>query len=243
MKTGLGLIFGAVILVFVHLWNGGVVQDLMQPAPLVFVLLGTLLSTFLSAPSQDFKRALAAKPGAATGDVGVVSLKKELIELAGLARKEGFLGLDAFRARASRDSLREGIQYLISGYDQAAIRDLFDAGISRKINEAESSVRIWDIAAGAAPSIGALGATLGLLTALAKLDDPSQLGRGIASAMAAVLYGFFFANFVFSPLAARRRREASESILPEEMVKSAVLGIQEGLNPHLIEERLKQVGN
>ena len=59
--------------------------------------------------------------------------------------------------------------------------------------------------------------------------------------MAAVLYGFFFANFVFSPLAARRRRLASEATLPDEMVKSAILGIQEGLNPHLIEERLKQV--
>ncbi len=240
MKTGLGLVLGAIILVFVHLWNGGVVGDLVQPAPLVFVLLGTFLSTFLSAPKRDFSQAFAVLPDSAELSA---ALKKELIELASLARKEGFLALDSFRASASRDSLKEGIQYLISGFDQGSIRDLFDASIYRKKAEAESSVRIWEIAAGAAPSIGALGATLGLLTALAKLDDPAQLGRGIASAMAAVLYGFFFANFVFSPLAARRRRLASESILPDEMVKSAVLGIQEGLNPHLIEERLKQVAS
>ena len=59
--------------------------------------------------------------------------------------------------------------------------------------------------------------------------------------MSAVLYGFFFANFVFAPLAARRRKILQDSIVPDEMVKSAILGIQEGLNPHLIEERLKQV--
>lgn len=238
MKTGLGLVLGAVIVAVVHLWNGGVIMDLVQPAPLVFVLLGTLLSTFLSAPKRDFTQAFSAVPD---GAESAALLKKELIELASVARKEGFLALDSFRATATRDSLKEGIQYLISGFDQASIRDLFDASIFRKAAEAESSVRVWEIAAGAAPSIGALGATLGLLTALAKLDDPSQLGRGIASAMAAVLYGFFFANFVFSPLAARRRRLASNSILPDEMVKSAILGIQEGLNPHLIEERLKQV--
>lgn len=238
MKTGLGLILGAIILAFVHLWNGGVVADLIQPAPLVFVLLGTLLSTFLSAPTRDFSKAFAFVPD---GAESAAAIKKELIELASVARKEGFLALDAFRSTATRDSLKEGIQYLISGFDQASVRDLFDASIFRKSAEAESSVRIWEIAAGAAPSIGALGATLGLLTALAKLDDPAQLGRGIASAMAAVLYGFFFSNFVFSPLAARRRRLATDSILPDEMVKSAILGIQEGLNPHLIEERLRQV--
>lgn len=238
MKTGLGLILGMIILALVHSWNGGMIADLIQPAPLVFVVLGTLLSTFLSAPKRDFSQAFTSLPD---GAESALAVKNELIELASVARKEGFLALDSFRATATRASMKEGIQYLISGFDQASIRDLFDASIYRKAAEAESSVRVWEIAAGAAPSIGALGATLGLLTALAKLDDPSQLGRGIASAMAAVLYGFFLSNFVFSPLAARRRRLAADSILPDEMVKSAILGIQEGLNPHLIEERLHQV--
>lgn len=238
MKTGLGLVFGAIVVVIVHLWNGGTTNDLVQPASLVFVLLGTFLSTFLSAPKGEFGRAFQAAPD---GAESVLGLKKELAELASVARKEGFLALDPFRASASRASVRDGIQYLISGFDQAAIRGLFDASIDRRSQEGEASVRIWDIAAAASPSIGALGATLGLLTALAKLDDPAQLGRGIAAAMSAVLYGFFFANFVFSPLAARRRKLLQDSVIPDEMVKSAILGIQEGLNPHLIEERLKQV--
>ena len=238
MKTGIGLVVGAIIVVVVHLWNGGSPADLIQPASLSFVLLGTLLSTFLSAPKGEFARAFkaAGEDGASTAD-----LKKELADLASVARKEGFLALDSFRASASRPSLKDGIQYLISGFDQASIRGLFDSSIARKSQQGEASVKIWDIAAAAAPSVGALGATLGLLTALAKLDDPAQLGRGISAAMAAVLYGFFFANFVFSPLAARRRKLLLDSVVPDEMVKSAILGIQEGLNPHLIEERLKQV--
>ena len=238
MKTGLGLVFGAIIVVVVHLWNGGSSGDLVQPASLVFVLLGTFLSTFLSAPKGEFARAFQSTPD---DSASLGALKKELADLASLARKEGFLALDGARATASRASLKDGIQYLISGFDQGAIRGLFDASIDRRAMQGEASVKIWDIAAAASPSIGALGATLGLLTALAKLDDPAQLGRGISAAMAAVLYGFFFANFVFSPLAARRRKLLQDSVIPDEMVKSAILGIQEGLNPHLIEERLKQV--
>lgn len=238
MKTGIGLVFGAIIVLVVHIWNGGATSDLVQPASLCFVLIGTFLSTYLSAPKGEFARAFRATPD---DSESLSVLKKELGELAAVARKEGFLALDPFRASASRPSLKDGIQYLISGFDQNAIRGLFDASIDRRTMQGESSVKIWDIAAAAAPSIGALGATLGLLTALAKLDDPAQLGRGIAAAMSAVLYGFFFANFVFSPLAARRRKVMQDSVIPDEMVKSAILGIQEGLNPHLIEERLKQV--
>lgn len=241
MKTGLGLAFGAVIVAIVHVWNGGALADLFQPASFVFVVLGTLLTTYLSSPSGEFTRALASAPKDGTGTL--LSLQKELSELASAARKEGFLALDAYRASASRTSLKDGIQYLISGFDQGSIRELFDSSIQRKATHSEGAVRIWDIAAGAAPSVGALGATLGLLTALAKLDDPALLGKGIAAAMASVLYGFFFANFVFSPLAARLRKQMQDAVLPDEMVKSAILGIQEGLNPHLIEERLKQVTN
>jgi chemotaxis protein MotA len=238
MKTGIGLVLGAIIVGVVHLWNGGAAGDLIQPASLCFVLCGTLLSTYLSAPKGEFRRAFAAAPDDSAAMAG---LKKELADLASVARKEGFLALDPFRGSASRPSVKDGIQYLISGFDQGSIRELFDSGIERRASQGEASVKIWEIAASASPSIGALGATLGLLTALAKLDDPAQLGRGIAAAMAAVLYGFFFANFVFSPLAARRRKQLEDSVLPDEMVKSAILGIQEGLNPHLIEERLKQV--
>lgn len=238
MKTGIGLVFGAIIVVIVHVWNGGATADLFQPASLFFVLFGTFLSTFLSAPRREFARAFLSTPDDSDS---LNALKKELADLAAVARKEGFLALDPFRASASRPSLRDGIQYLISGFDQNAIRGLFDSSLDRRTMQGESTVKIWDIAASTAPSIGALGATLGLLTALAKLDDPAQLGRGIAAAMSAVLYGFFFANFVFSPLAARRRKILQDSVVPDEMVKSAILGIQEGLNPHLIEERLKQV--
>jgi chemotaxis protein MotA len=238
MKTAIGLGVGALILFIVHLWNGGAAGDLLQPAALVFVIFGTLLSTFVSAEGSDFRRAVFS--GAASAESVATQLRKELGNLAAVARKEGFLALDALKASASRASLREGIQYLVSGFDQSAIRDLFDTSLERQSHENDAVVRVWEIAAQAAPSVGALGATLGLLSALTKLDDPAQLGRGIASAMAAVLYGFFFSNFVFSPLAARKRRTISQALIPDEMVKTAILGIQEGLNPHLIDERLRQ---
>lgn len=238
MKTWIGLGTGALILVIIHQWNGGATSELFQPAALVFVLAGTLLSTYVSTEGNDFKNALSMSFGL---DAAVTTaLRKELADLAGVARKEGFLALDAMKGSASRASLRDGIQYLVSGFDQAAIRDLLNTSIAQQARENDSVVRVWEFAAGAAPSVGALGAVLGLLSVLTKLDDPAQLGRGIASAMAAVLYGFFFANFVFSPIAARKRSGITTALIPDEMVKSAVLGIQEGLNPHLIDERLKR---
>jgi chemotaxis protein MotA len=238
MKTGIGLIAGAVIVLVVHSWNGGAQSDLLRPAALLFVLLGTLLSTYLSGSAGDFGKALSLVTR--SEDATKTALHQELSEIASTARKDGFLALDPLKATASRPSLREGIQYLISGFDQGTIRDLFDAAIERQAREREGIVRIWEIAAQSAPAVGALGATLGLLSALARLDDPSKLGQGIGSAMAAVFYGFFFSNFVFSPLAARMRRSAPEALAPEEMVKTAILGMQEGLNPQLIDERLKQ---
>ena len=104
--------------------------------------------------------------------------------------------------------------------------------------EQRQAVKIWEAAGGYSPTIGILGAVLGLIHVMENLSDPTKLGGGIAVAFVATIYGVGFANLIFLPISNRLRSIVNQSIQQREMITEALLAIATGENPHIIEERL-----
>jgi len=240
--VALGLALGFAAIVLGNLLGGGSVSALVQPVAFLVVGMGTLGAVFVAFPRAELKRALG-QGLAALGDrsSNPTSLIGEMTELASVARKEGFLALDAYRGKVTEPLLAHAVKYLMDGFDAPSIRELMDAQITRQLNEDLAASRGWEQAGSYAPTLGVVGAILGLIQTLSQLDDPSKLGAGIAVAFVATLYGLFLSNAILLPIASRMRRLAYDRVLPQEMIKVGVLGIQEGLNPHLVEEKLNKL--
>lgn len=242
MWVALGFALGVAAVIGGSLLGGGSLTALLQPTALVIVAFGTLGAVFVAFPASELKRALrnairALCGGGADSD----RIISEVVELAGVARKEGFLALDAYRGKVSDPLLGNAVKYLMDGFDAASIRELMDSQISRQLNEDLAASRVWEQAGGYAPTMGVVGAILGLIQILSQLDDPSKLGAGIAVAFIATLYGLFVSNVVLLPISNRMKRLAYQETLPKELIKVGVLGIQEGINPHLVEEKLRKL--
>lgn len=221
---------------------GAGIGSIVQPKAFFVVVLGTLGAVLIAFPLKEVKRALSQAMQALKGSsFESEKLILQISELASLARKEGFLALDVYRATSSEPLLTGGIKYLMDGFDAQAIRELMDSQIAQSYNEDITSAKVWEASGSFAPTMGVIGAILGLIEILSKLDDPSQLGSGIAVAFVATLYGLFASNLFLLPIANRIRQFAQTQLLPKEMIKVAILGIQEGLNPHLVEEKLRKL--
>jgi chemotaxis protein MotA len=221
---------------------GSGISSVIQPKALFVVVLGTWGAVLIAFPLSEVKKAMTQALRALRGsEFESEKLIVQISELASLARKEGFLALDVYRSKLNEPLLSGGIKYLMDGFDSHAIRELMDSQISQSFNEDVTSAKVWEASGSFAPTMGVIGAILGLIEILSKLDDPSQLGSGIAVAFVATLYGLFASNLFLLPIANRIRQFAQTQMLPKEMIKVAILGIQEGLNPHLVEEKLRKL--
>lgn len=242
MWVALGLGFGVAAVFGGNFLGGGSFGSLIQPMAFFIVTLGTMGAVLISFPISELKRAFSGG-AAALRDTSqdYEKIISEVVELAGVARKEGFLALDGHRAKLTTPLLVHALKYLMDGFDAPSIRELMDSQIARQLNEDLAAAKVWEQAGGYAPTMGVVGAILGLIQILSKLDDPSKLGAGIAVAFIATLYGLFFSNVFLLPLANRMKRLAFRKSLPQELIKIGVLGIQEGLNPHLVEEKLRKL--
>lgn len=239
----LGVVLGIIGILSGPVLGGGI-SMVIQPKALLVVVLGTVGAVLIAFPLKEVSKALTQAMRSIQGSTfESEKLILQISELASIARKEGFLALDVYRSKSGEPLLAGGIKYLMDGFDAQAIRELMDSQISQSLNDEITSAKVWEASGSYAPTMGVIGAILGLIEILSKLDDPSQLGSGIAVAFVATLYGLFAANLFLLPIATRIRQFAQSQVLPKEMIKIAILGIQEGLNPHLVEEKLRKLAS
>ena len=234
--TGLGI-----LAVGLGQWlSGGSLGQLIQFAALFVVIGGTLAATLLAHSASDILQALRALPlvykESRPDDSPLI---EEIIRLAVLARKEGVLALEPERAGIHDPLLRKSIKYVIDGFDPGAVREILEAEIRRSEDQEARAAQVFESAGSYAPTIGTLGAVLGLIQVMARLSDPTKIGEGIAVAFVATLYGVVLANLLLLPWAAKLKRRIEARLVSREIVKAGVLGILEGLNPHFLQERLQ----
>ena len=235
----LGLLIGVVAIVGGQLLEGGHVASLAQPTALLIVVGGTMGAVMLQSPYATFMRGLRMVrwvwlPPA----VDYAQLIRQISGWSQLSRREGLLALENSLGQLKDDFARKGLQLLVDGAEPERLREVLEVEINTYEREMKLAARIWEAAGGYSPTIGILGAVLGLIHVMENLSDPSRLGAGIAVAFVATIYGVGLANLVFLPMSNKLRGHISRLIVQREMIVDGLVGIANGDNPRIIESRL-----
>ncbi|MGL5631369.1 MAG: flagellar motor protein [Azovibrio sp.] len=234
LLVGLGAIVGGQVL------EGGHVDSLVQPTALMIVLGGTLGAVMLQSPFVTFKRGLKMVGWVFVPPV--VEYQKiidQISQWSTLSRREGLLALENFTTQLKDPFSKKGLQLLVDGVDPDRLREVLEVEINTYEEEMRQGAKVWESAGGYSPTIGILGAVLGLIHVMENLSDPSKLGAGIAVAFVATIYGVGLANLVFLPVGNKIKAYIGRKVAEKEMILDGLMGIAVGDNPRIIESRLQ----
>jgi chemotaxis protein MotA len=235
-----GILVGVLAIIVGQLLEGGHVSSLVQPTAFLIVIGGTLGAVMLQSPWRTFARGMGMI--AWVFRPPVIKLQNTIAEIvvwAGIARKEGLLALESRLDVQFDPYIHKGLQMLVDGIEPENIRGVLEVEINVWENQLKQAARVWESAAGYAPTIGILGAVLGLIHVMENLTDPAKLGAGIAVAFVATIYGVGSANLLFFPIAKKLQGIIGQLISEREMVLDGLICIAHGDNPRLIESRLE----
>lgn len=219
--------------------EGGSIGSLLQLAAFVIVTAGTVGAVLLQSPVATFVhgiRLLRWIARAPTRDAQAAIA--QIVDWARVARKDGILALEGSLALVTDSFVRNGLQLLIDGFESDGIRKALEVEIDTWAERHRAAARVWEAAGGYAPTIGILGAVLGLIHVMENLSDPTKLGGGIAVAFVATIYGVGSANLLFLPIAGKLRALIGAEVHHREMILDGLVGIANGENPRLIQIRL-----
>jgi len=236
----LGLLLGIVAIIGGQILEGGNVGSLSQPTALLIVLGGTMGAVMLQSPYATFMRGMRMVRWVWYPPVVDYRLLiKQISNWSQVSRREGLLALENVINQLRDDFARKGLQLLVDGAEPERLREVLEVEISTFEEEMKLSARIWEAAGGYSPTIGILGAVLGLIHVMENLSDPSKLGAGIAVAFVATIYGVGLANLVFLPMANKLKAHINRQVVQREMIVDGLVGIANGDNPRIIESRLQ----
>ena len=236
----LGIAVGILAIIGGQVLEGGHVGSLVQPTALLIVLGGTLGAVLLQSPLRVFRNgwrmaAWVFRPPPIDGE----GLIQQVSRWSQLARKEGLLALESQIQQLDDPFFRKGLQLLVDGAEPDRLREVLEVEISAYEAEMKLGAKIWDSAGGYSPTVGILGAVMGLIHVMENLSDPSKLGAGIAVAFVATIYGVGSANLLFLPMGKKIVANISLLVAVREMFVDGLVGIANGDNPRLIESRLQ----
>jgi len=235
-----GLAIGLIAILGGQLMEGGNIGSLVQPTALLIVCGGTLGAVLLQSPLHVFKRGVKmAKWVWVPPVIEQKRLVDQILNWSQLSRKEGLLALENFIPGIKDNFVKKGLQLLVDGADPDRIRELLEVEINTFEEEWRQSAKIWESAGGYSPTIGILGAVMGLIHVMENLSDPTKLGSGIAVAFVATIYGVGLANLVYLPIAGKLKYYIARMVSSREMLIDGLVGIAVGDNPRIIEGRLK----
>lgn len=235
-----GLALGLAAIVLGQVLEGGHVGSLVQPTALLIVLGGTLGAVMLQSPLAVFVAGM--KMGTWVFFPPVVDPQKLISDIgrwSQVARKEGLLALEAQIISLTDPFARKGLQLLVDGAEPDRLREVLEVEISAYENNLKLASKIWESAGGYSPTIGILGAVMGLIHVMENLSDPAKLGSGIAVAFVATIYGVGAANLIFLPVAKKLMANIGRLVTVREMLVDGLVGIANGDNPRIVETRLQ----
>jgi chemotaxis protein MotA len=220
--------------------DGGRIADVKQLTAALIVLGGTIGAVMITSPGTALLSAVK-KLGLVFFDKPqpLAAMLDEIVEYAAQARKKGVLSLEQQAAEVSNPFLRKALNLAVDGIDTNQIRSIMELEIQLFEQEEEEVAKVFEAAGGYAPTVGIIGAVLGLMQVMKHLADIDGVGRGIASAFVATVYGVGSANLLFLPAAGKLRSRTKSSVKARELALEGVLAIAEGLNPKLIRTKLE----
>jgi chemotaxis protein MotA len=235
-----GVLIGILAIIGGQILEGGHVGSLSQPTALLIVLGGTLGAVMLQSPYATFMRGIRmAKWVWLPPVVNHSQLIQQVATWSQVSRREGLLALEGMISQMKDEFAKKGLQLLVDGAEPERLREVLEVEINTFEDEMKLSAKIWEAAGGYSPTIGILGAVMGLIHVMENLSDPSKLGAGIAVAFVATIYGVGLANLVFLPMANKLKAHIGRLVVQREMIVDGLVGIANGDNPRIIETRLK----
>jgi chemotaxis protein MotA len=235
-----GILLGLGAILVGNALEGGHLSALYQPTALLIVLGGTMGATMLGVPLNVFLAAVKALK-----DVFLESRREpstlidEIVEYAHKARRDGIISLEQVVEQSNEPFLKKAMLMAIDGADSKTMRDNLELIIDRADEDKERLAKVWESAGGFAPTIGIIGAVMGLIHVMQNLADVSAVGSGIAVAFVATIYGVSLANLLFLPAAAKLKLRIRAEVTLLEMMMEGALAIQEGMKPNLVREKLE----
>lgn len=234
LLLGFGAIIGGMIL------EGGKLHSITQLTAAIIVLGGTIGAVMVNYPLSDFMSALKnAKLVLFNHKIDSVKTIKLLSELSATARKDGLLALESSIKKIDDPFLKKGLQLVVDGAEPKLTREILEIEIQYGEEYKSTSAKVFESAGGYAPTIGIIGAVLGLIHVMENLADPSKLGAGIAVAFVATVYGVTTANLMWLPMAGKIKSKVREEIIYKEMIIEGLIALSEGENPRRVEEKLE----
>jgi len=236
----IGAILGISALVGGNLLEGGHVGSIIQPTAAFIVIGGTLGATILSFSFSDIIDALKALPDIFHPSRKIDGKKiNEIIRYSVTARKKGLLSLEKEIEHIEDAFMKKALRLAIDGASPQILRETMEQEISTHEEKRRRQAKVFDTAGGFAPTIGIIGAVLGLIHVMENLSEPARLGSGIAVAFVATIYGVGIANLILIPLGKKILNISSREIALREMMIEGAIGIQTGMNPHYLREKLR----
>jgi len=214
--------------------------SLWQPTAALVVFGGTAAALFVSYPVALVQRTVRSvmdvfveRPDPTRGVIN------DLLVCAHISRRRGTLALEPEIERIADPFLGRALGVIVEGTDSTLARQLLQGESDARTEHDEAPAEVLETAAGYAPTLGILGAVLGLIRVMQNLDQPGGFGTGIAVAFVATVYGVATANLVLLPLATRLRTRARAAAIARELTIEGVAGVREGMNPRLLEQKLR----
>jgi len=231
--VSIGAILSGVVL------DGGNIDSLVNVPALIIVFGGTCGATLLQFPPVVFLRSLkmfswVLKPQ----KVNLLTQIDKVVLWSSLARKEGLLGLENAMPNEQDPFIKKGLQLLIDGNEPETIRDVLNLEMYSKEDTGLQAAGLYEAMGGYAPTIGILGAVMGLIHVMQNLTNPELLGQGIATAFVATIYGVGSANLIFLPIANKLKLHVLALTQAREMMTEGIIAIADGENPRNIKLKL-----
>jgi chemotaxis protein MotA len=220
--------------------EGGNIAQITQPTAAMIVLGGTVGAVMLQFPLKIFLDAIKAvmKVFLHKGDSGEATLT-QLVAFANKARKSGIVSLDADLPSVTDPFLKQTLMLAIDGTEPTELRKIMELELENKSEIEEKIPAVFEAAGGYSPTVGIIGAVLGLIQVMKNLSNIDEVGRGIAVAFVATIYGVALANLICLPAAGKLKFRHREEQRIKEMMLEGVISIMEGLNPRMIETKLR----
>ncbi len=235
----LGVIIGFTALLGGNFLEGGTWESLVNAPAALIVIGGTLGAAILQTPASSLRRALAMfswvfRPPVSPFSYGI----SRIVRWAVAARKEGLLGLETLSETESDKFARKGLQLLVDGSEPETIRRVMETELILREQRDHDAASFYESMGGYSPTIGIIGAVMGLIHVMRNLAEPSELGAGIAIAFVATIYGVAFANLFLLPVANKLKMCINEQSQYRELIIEGIIAIAEGENPKGIELKL-----
>jgi chemotaxis protein MotA len=237
--TLIGFVLGIGAIVGGQVLEGGTIHSIIQLTAAIIVFGGTFGAVFISFPFHEVIGAFRGiKMIIKEPPQDPYKIIKQITNYTNKARKEGILSLEKEVKNVEDSFLKKSLTMAVDGVEPNMIREVMEKELEYIDEHGRGSTRVFRSAGGYAPTIGILGAVLGLIQVMENLNDPTKLGAGIATAFVATVYGVGSANLLFLPIASKLELRHRHEMIIKEMILEGIVSVSMGENPRLIEEKL-----